>query len=52
MAQEAVEDRRDAGYVASLGDLDSSATSLISDMLPTGVRRLPGAAEIDAILAE
>jgi len=40
------------GHVAGLGDLSPSATSLMSEVLPTGVRRLPGPAEIDAILAE
>ena len=40
------------GHAAGLGDPDSSATSLMSDMLPTGVRRLPGANEVDAIFAE
>jgi hypothetical protein len=40
------------GHVAGLGDLSPSATSLMGEVLPTGVRRLPGPAEIDAILAE
>jgi sugar lactone lactonase YvrE len=41
-----------ADYVAGAGDVYSSATRLMSGMLPTGVPRLPGATEIDAILAE
>jgi hypothetical protein len=39
-------------YVAGLDDFDSSATSLMSGLLPTGVRQLPGTNEVDAILAD
>jgi hypothetical protein len=45
-------DPRAVDYVAGLDNLDSSATSLLSGQLPTGVQRLPGANEVDAILAE
>jgi hypothetical protein len=40
------------GHVAGLSDLDPSATSLMSGMLPTGVRRDVTANEVDAIFAE
>jgi RHS repeat-associated protein len=39
-------------YAAGLGDLDTSVTSLLSGLLPTGVQRLPGATPVDAVLAE
>jgi RHS repeat-associated protein len=38
--------------IAGSGDLDLSATSLLSGSLPVGMQRLPGANEVDAILAE
>jgi hypothetical protein len=37
---------------AGLSDLDASATSLMSEILPTGVQQQPGANEVDAIFAE
>lgn len=40
------------GHTAGLGDLDGSASGLMSEVLSPGVRRLPGAAEIDAVLAQ
>jgi len=40
------------GHVAELDDLNSSATSLMSGMLPTGVRRNVTANEVDAIFAQ
>jgi uncharacterized repeat protein (TIGR01451 family) len=40
------------GRVAGLDDLGSSATSLMSGSLGTGIRRIPGPTEIDAILTE
>jgi hypothetical protein len=45
-------DPRVVDRVAGSGDLDASATSLVGGMQPIGLRRLPGPAEIDAILAE
>jgi hypothetical protein len=39
------------GHSLGLGDLDASAASLMSSELPTGVQRLAGAAEVDAVLA-
>jgi hypothetical protein len=39
------------GHLAGLDDLDPASVSLMSGQLGTGVRRLPGPAEIDAIFA-
>jgi hypothetical protein len=40
------------GIAAGLKDLDPSSTDLMSGRLATGVRRLPSAADVDAIFAE
>jgi len=40
------------GHVAGLSDLDFALPSLMSRSLAKGIRRLPGAREIDAVLAE
>lgn len=39
------------GHTLGLGDLASSVGSLMSGELPAGVQRLPGTAEVDAVLA-
>jgi hypothetical protein len=39
------------GHTLGLGDLDGNAESLMSGTLSAGVRRLPGAAEVDAVLS-
>jgi hypothetical protein len=44
-------DPRAVDQLADLGDLDLSATSLTSGLLPAGLRR-PGTNEVDAILVE
>ncbi len=39
------------GHIGGLDDLDSTLDSVMSAKLPTGIRRVIGEAEIDAVFA-